>query len=157
MKTRRTAKVAEAIRQVVSSAILIELRDPRVQNVTVLHVEVPSDLRTAKVFVSILGDEKTERLTLQGLEAARGWLQSKIADQLQLRLTPILKFVVDNGVKKSIEVSKMLRELNGGEDLQEPPDSHETEVQFESAADDQSDHHEAATDPVNRGDTEFET
>lgn len=111
MNTRRTAKVAEAIRQVVSSAILIELRDPRVQNVTVLHVEVPVDLRTAKVYVSILGDEKTERLTLQGLNAARGWLQSKIADQLQLRLTPILTFVVDHGIKKSIEVSKMLREI----------------------------------------------
>ena len=113
MKTRRTAKVSEAIRQVVSSAILIELRDPRVKNVTVLHVDVPSDLRTAKIYVSILGDEKAERLTLQGLEAARGWLQSRIADQLQLRLTPILSFIVDPGVKKSIEVSKMLREIQG--------------------------------------------
>ena len=113
MKTRRTAKVAEAIRQVVSSAILIELRDPRVKNVTVLHVDVPSDLRTAKIYISILGDEKTERLTLKGLEAARGWLQSKIADQLQLRLTPILSFVVDQGIKKSIEISKTLREING--------------------------------------------
>ncbi len=113
MKTRRTAKVAEAIRQVVSSAIVIELRDPRVKNVTVLHVEVPSDLRTAKIYVSILGDEKAEKLSLQGLNAARRWLQSKIADQLQLRLTPILSFVTDHGVKKSIEVSKKLREING--------------------------------------------
>lgn len=112
MKTRRTAKVAEAIRQVVSSAILIELRDPRVKNVTVLHVDVASDLRTAKVYVSILGDEKTERLSLKGLEAARGWLQSRIADKLELRLTPVLTFIVDQGVKKSIEVSRMLREMN---------------------------------------------
>lgn len=122
MKTRRTAKVAEAIRQVVSSAVLIELRDPRVKNVTVLHVDVPSDLRTAKVYVSIMGDEKAERLTLQGLEAARGWLQSKIADQLQLRLTPILSFVVDHGIKKSAEVSKMLREINLSEDGMEDED-----------------------------------
>ncbi len=111
MKTRRTARVSEAIRQVVSSAILVELRDPRVKNVTVLHVDVPSDLRTAKIYISILGDEKSERLTLKGLEAARGWLQSRIADQLQLRLTPILSFVIDSGIKKSIEVSKMLREI----------------------------------------------
>lgn len=122
MKTRRTAKVAEAIRQVVSSAVLIELRDPRVKNVTVLHVDVPSDLRTAKIYVSIMGDEKAERLTLQGLEAARGWLQSKIADQLQLRLTPILSFVVDHGIKKSAEVSKMLREINLSEDEMEDED-----------------------------------
>jgi ribosome-binding factor A len=112
MKTRRTAKVAEAIRQVVSSAILFGLRDPRVKNVTVLHVEVPTDLRTAKVYVSILGDEKQAALSLQGLNSARGWIQSRIADELQLRLTPVLTFVVDQGVKKSIEVSKMLRELH---------------------------------------------
>lgn len=115
MKTRRTAKVSEAIRQVVSSAILIELRDPRVKNVTVLHVDVSQDLRTAKVYVSILGDDKAERLSLQGLNASRGWLQSKIADQLQLRLTPILTFISDQGIKKSVEVSKMLREIDGGE------------------------------------------
>ncbi|TWT58600.1 Ribosome-binding factor A [Thalassoglobus neptunius] len=111
MKSRRTAKVAEAIRQVVSSAILIELRDPRVKNVTVLNVDVAGDLRTAKVYVSILGDEKTELLSLKGLNAARGWLQSRIADQLQLRLTPVLTFLVDGGVKKSIEVSRRLHEL----------------------------------------------
>lgn len=115
MTTRRTAKVAQAVRQVVSSAILFELRDPRVKNVTVLHVEVATDLRTAKVYISILGDEKTEILTMKGLEAARGWLQSKIADELQLRLTPVLTFVVDMGVKKSIEVARLLREIHPDE------------------------------------------
>lgn len=119
MPSRRTAKVAQAIRQVVSTAILFELRDPRVKNVTVLHVEVAGDLRTAKVMISILGDEKTEQLTVKGLEAARGWIQSRIADELQLRLTPVLTFVVDHGIKKSLEVSKLLRELH-------PPEEGET-------------------------------
>lgn len=117
--------MAEAIRQVVSSAILFELRDPRVQNVTVLHVEVPTDLRTAKVYVSILGDEKAEGLTLQGLNSARGWIQSRIADELQLRLTPVLTFVADRGVKKSIEVSRMLKELQPHEDEEHSPASAE--------------------------------
>jgi ribosome-binding factor A len=112
MTTRRTAKVAEAIRQVVSSAILFEMRDPRVKNITVLRAEVPTDLRTAKIYVSVMGDEKDHRLSLQGLESARGWLQSRIADELQLRLTPILTFIMDPGVKKSIEVSRLLRELD---------------------------------------------
>jgi ribosome-binding factor A len=111
MTTRRTAKVAAAIRQVVSTAILMELRDPRVKGVTVLNVEVPTDLRTAKVYITVLGDEKSARLSLKGLEAARGWIQSRIADELQLRLTPILSFVIDPGVKKSIEVSRLLREI----------------------------------------------
>ena len=120
MKTRRTAKVAEAIRQVVSSAVLFEMRDPRVKNLTILHVEVPSDLRTAKVYLSVLGDEKTAQLSLQGLNSARGWIQSRIADELQLRLTPVLTFVLDQGVKKSIEVSRMLRELNPPAESESP-------------------------------------
>lgn len=112
MSSRRTAKVAEAIRQVVSTAILFGLRDPRVQNVTVLRVETPVDLRTSKIFVSVFGEEKVQRLTMKGLDAARGFLQSKIAEELDLRFTPVLTFVLDQGVKKSIETSKLLRKLD---------------------------------------------
>ena len=112
MTTRRTEKVAEAIRQVVSTAILFGLRDPRVQNVTILRVETPIDLRTSKIYVSVLGDEKTQRLTMKGLDAARGYLQSKIAEELDLRFTPVLTFILDQGVKKSIEASRLLRKLD---------------------------------------------
>jgi len=115
MKTRRTAKVAEAVRQVVSSAVLFELRDPRVKNVTILAAEVASDLRTAKVFISVMGDEATQKLCLHGLNSARGFIQSQIADKLQLRLTPVLTFVMDDGIKKSIEISKMLKELEAND------------------------------------------
>ncbi len=111
MSTRRTAKVAEAIREVVSSTILFELRDPRVKHVTVLHVEVTGDLRNAKVSVSVMGDEREQALTLHGLESARGFLQSKIAERLDLRYTPVLTFQLDQGVKRSIEASRILREL----------------------------------------------
>ncbi len=114
MNTRRTAKIAAAVRQVVSSVILFELRDPRVKNVTVLRTEVAEDLRTAKVFVSVMGDETEQRLAVHGLNSARGFIQSKIADELQLRLTPVLTFVLDQGVKKSIEVSRTLRAVQGG-------------------------------------------
>jgi ribosome-binding factor A len=142
MNTRRTAKVAQAIRQVVSSAILIELRDPRVKNVTVVNVEVPADLRSAKIYVSILGDEKAARLALQGLGSARGWLQSKIADEIDLRYTPILSFVVDEGVKKSIAAAKLLREIQIKDGVL-PPDSAETESEEaeEEAPDDLSEGH----------------
>ncbi len=112
MTTRRTEKVAEAIRQVVSTAILFGLRDPRVQHVTILRVETPFDLRTSKIYVSVLGNEKTQRLTLKGLDAARGYLQSKIAEELDLRFTPVLTFILDQGVKKSIEASRLLRKLD---------------------------------------------
>lgn len=114
MSHRRTAKVAQAIRQVVSTAILTELRDPRVKKVTVLNVEVPPDLRSAKVYVSVMGEEREGYLVLRGLQSARGFLQSRIADEIDLRWTPILEFVLDSGVKKSIEASKTLREAGVG-------------------------------------------
>lgn len=110
MSTRRNAKIAQAIRQVVSSVILIELRDPRIAQVTVLGTEVAEDLRSAKIFVSVMGSDSAQRLAVQGLNAARGFLQSRIADELKLRQTPILSFVLDQGVKHSIQVARLLRE-----------------------------------------------
>jgi ribosome-binding factor A len=113
MSTRRNAKIAQAVRQVVSSVILFELRDPRIEHVTVLGTEVAEDLRSARVFVSVMGTESAQRLAVSGLNAARGFIQSRIADELKLRQTPILSFVLDQGVKRSIEVSKTLREASG--------------------------------------------
>ncbi len=111
MSSRRVAKVARAIKEIVSTAILFELKDPRIQNVTVLNVEVSSDLRYAKVYCSVMGDERTQQLSMQGLNSARGFLQAKLASQLQIRYTPILRFVLDQGVKKSIETSRLLRQI----------------------------------------------
>jgi ribosome-binding factor A len=111
MSSRRTAKVAEAVREQVSTAILFGLKDPRVKYVTVTRVEVSPDLRSAKVYVSVMGDEKTQRLTLRGLESARGFLQAKLAERVQIRYTPILHFQLDQGVKRSIEASRLLREV----------------------------------------------
>jgi ribosome-binding factor A len=108
MAGRRLERVAEAIREVVSSAILMQMKDPRVQGVTVLRVEVTGDLRHAKVFVSLMGDARQQKLTLHGLEHARGFLQSKIAERLQTRWTPVIHFVVDESVKKSIEISRLI-------------------------------------------------
>jgi ribosome-binding factor A len=129
MSSRRIAKVAEAVREQVSTSILFELRDPRVKYVTVTRVEVSPDLRSAKVYVSVMGDEKTQRLTLHGLESARGFLQAMIAERVQLRYTPILQFRLDDGVKRSIETSRLLREV-----LAEPPQVAEAAIEDDAAA-----------------------
>lgn len=111
MNTRRVARAAEAIRESVSTTVLFDLRDPRVKNVTVLRADVSGDLRNAKVYVSIMGDAKTQSLTMHGLESARGFIQSKVADRLQTKNTPVLKFVLDPGVKLSAETSQTLRSV----------------------------------------------
>lgn len=110
MSSRRIAKITSAIREQVSSSILFDLKDPRVNNVTVTRVEVSPDAQLAKIYVSILGDEKEQQLCLHGLRSARGFLQSKVAARIQTRYTPILEFVNDPGVKKSIEISRIIRE-----------------------------------------------
>ncbi len=111
MASRRMLKAAEAIREVVSMAILTEIRDPRVQHVTVTGVEVTPDMRSAKVKVSIMGDEGRQQLCLRGLNSSAGFLQSKVAKRIDTRYTPRLTFELDPGVKKSLEVGRILHEL----------------------------------------------
>lgn len=111
MVTRRTAKASRAIREVVSKVILFELNDPRVKDVTVLDVEVAPDMRSAKVHVSIMGDSQAQNLTLHGLNSARGFLQKRIGQEIDTRYTPILSFVKDDSVKKSIQAARILQQL----------------------------------------------
>lgn len=109
--SRRTEKLARLIRESVSRSVLFEVRDPRVKNVTVLGVDVAGDLRSAKVKVSILGSEKDEALALHGLRSCRGFLQQRLNDHVDLRYTPLLSFEADDSVKKSIEASRILRQI----------------------------------------------
>ncbi|NLF06632.1 MAG: 30S ribosome-binding factor RbfA [Pirellulaceae bacterium] len=116
MSSRRLEKAASAIRGVVSMAILAELKDPRVRDATVTAVEVSPDMRYAKVYVSVMGDEKHQKLTLRGLQSAAGFLQAKIAERIDMRYTPKLSFLLDQGVKRSIAVAKILQEVLPPED-----------------------------------------
>src|SRR5262245_62052371 len=110
MKAHRLARVAEAVREVASETILYELRDPRVKHVTVTRAEVSGDLQHAKVYVSVMGTPKEQQLALYGLRHAAGFVQSKLARRLQTRFTPVLQFVLDQGVKHSIEMTRLINE-----------------------------------------------
>ena len=130
MVSRRVARLSQAVREVVSTAILFHLRDPRIKNVTVLRVEVAGDVRTAKVYVSVLGTEKERALCLHGLNASRGFIQSKVADRIETRYTPVLKFVLEDAVSSGAEeADRILKELEQErlerEDESAVADSHE--------------------------------
>ena len=155
MSSRRTQKAAEAVREVVSMSILRDLKDPRVRHVTVTFVEVSPDLRESKVHVSIMGSETEQHLCLRGLQSAAGFLQSKLAANIDMRYTPRLTFVIDQGVKRSIEVMRILQQLRPAEevvdddaetdyvaedDLDESDDESAT---GESSAEDDAEHHDA--------------
>jgi ribosome-binding factor A len=113
MKTHRLARVAEAIREVAAETILFEMHDPRIKMVTVTRAEVSADLQHAKVFVSVMGTESQQKLTLRGLQHAAGFIQSKLAKRLQTRFTPTVRFVLDRGVKNSIEMTRLINEALG--------------------------------------------
>jgi len=112
-------------------AILTELRDPRIRNVTVTYVEMAGDMRQAKVHVSVMGDETQQDLSLQGLQNASGFLQQKVAQRIDTRYTPRLKFVLDQGVKNSLEVRRILEEVLPAEpdeaDQTQPTDPTDTD------------------------------
>jgi ribosome-binding factor A len=127
MKTHRLARVAEAVREVASQTILFEVRDPRVKNVTVTRAEVSGDLQHAKVFVSVMGSKREQQRCMNGLKHAAGFVQSKLAGRLQTRFTPVIEFVLDEGVKKSIEMTRLINEALG----HAPPASAEPETGVE--------------------------
>ncbi len=120
MSSRRLLKAAEAIREVVGMAILTELRDPRVRDVTVTCVEVAPDRRSARVHVSVMGDETRQNLSLRGLRSAAGFLQQRLHERIDTRYTPRLQFVLDRGIKNSLEVARILRDVLPPDDVTEP-------------------------------------
>lgn len=108
MKSHRLARVNEVIREVAANAVLFQIKDPRVKGVTVTRAEVSADLQHAKVYVSVMGSEKEQKLTMYGLASAAGFIQTQLAERLTTRYVPHVTFVVDEGVKKSIAIAQIL-------------------------------------------------
>ena len=121
MSSRRVLKAAQAIREVVSMAIIAELKDPRISDVTVTLVEVSPDMRLAKVNVSVMGDETKQKLCLRGLQNSAGYLQKKVGKRIDTKYTPRIEFVLDEGLKHAMLVTRILDEV-----LPKEPESAET-------------------------------
>ena len=110
MSGGRMRRVDEAVREVLSAAITQGLKDPRVGFVTVTSVETSPDLRHARVFVSVLGDDPQRGRTLDGLRSAHGYLQRRVARELTLKHTPTLEFLYDDSVDRSLRIQALLEE-----------------------------------------------
>lgn len=108
MATERMRRVNEVIREVVGEAIASELEDPRIGFVTVTAVDTSPDLRSARVFVSVLGDERERERSLAGLRASHGLLQARIASEMRIKYTPTLSFHYDDGPERGIRLARLL-------------------------------------------------
>jgi ribosome-binding factor A len=108
--TERMRRVNEAVREALAEA-LGELKDPRIGFVTVTGVETSPDLRHARVYVSVLGNERKREKTLEGLDSAHGVLQAKLASELRMKRTPQLTFQYDPTVAEGVRMSQLIDEL----------------------------------------------
>ena len=113
MTSRRQERVDEIIRRKVSETILFEIKDPRIAFVTVTRVETSRDFSLAKIHVSVMGEKEQQQQTCEILQKAAKFIQSRVAPILKTRNIPIIKFVLDESVKKSIRVSQLLHEAMG--------------------------------------------
>ena len=111
MSSRSVLKAAQAIREVVSMAIITDLKDPRIRDVTVTLVEVSPDMRQAKVNVSVMGDQTKQDLCLRGLQNSAGFLQQKVGKRVDTRYTPRLQFVLDKGIQHALMVTRILEDV----------------------------------------------
>lgn len=110
MSSRRCLRVAEMIKQITSRVILYELADPRVGFVTVTEVDVAPDMRSAQVKLSVLGDDTRGRLCLAAVRRAAGRIQGEVNRELGMKILPRLHFILDDSVKKSVEISRLLHQ-----------------------------------------------
>jgi ribosome-binding factor A len=108
MPPGRIRRVEEAVRAVLGETISKDLQDPRVGFVTVTAVKTSQDLRHARVFVSVLGDERARDASLDGLRSAQGFLQARVAAELRLKYTPTLSFEFDDSVQRGMRISQLI-------------------------------------------------
>ena len=110
MLSRRLEMIGRTIRDSVSDAIQNRLSDPRIQGmISVTRVETAGDLRSARVYLSVLGvDEKQQELSLRGISHASGRIQRYLAKKLTIRTCPTLSFHLDDSLKKGYQITKLI-------------------------------------------------
>ncbi|MGB7587481.1 MAG: 30S ribosome-binding factor RbfA [Solirubrobacterales bacterium] len=110
MPAPRMRRINEMLREVIGTAIATDLSDPRIGFITVTSVETSPDLRAAKVYVSVLGDQKARDEALAGLQSSHGVIQSRIAAETRMKRTPTLSFRYDATVEQGMRISRLLEE-----------------------------------------------
>jgi ribosome-binding factor A len=108
MASDRMRRVDEAVRQVLSDAVAQDLQDPRIGFVTMTSVKTTSDLRHARVYVSVLGTEEERSATLAGLSSAHGALQRRLARELRMKRTPTLEFLYDDTTDRAMRLEAII-------------------------------------------------
>lgn len=111
----KNIRVNSEVQREMSQIIREDLKDPRIHPMTsVMSVEVTPDLKYAKIFVSVLGDEEEKEKTMEGLRKSASYARHQLARRMNLRNTPELTFVLDTSIEYGVKMSKRIQELNHG-------------------------------------------
>lgn len=116
MGTTRPERVAEAIRKEISTMIQEELKDPRIGFTTITKVEITPDLRYAKIYYTVLGNEKAKKSTEIALKNAKGFIKGHIGDRLKLRYTPEIIFKVDESIEYADKIERLFDKIHREKD-----------------------------------------
>ena len=119
MTSRRLERTSRVLKEAISRVIIQEVSDPRMGFVTVTRVEPSPDLKSARVHVSVLGDDAVCRRTFKGLEHAAGFIQRSVVRLIVLRNIPALTFVRDDSIKRSVRISRILADARAEEPSKE--------------------------------------
>ncbi len=111
----KNTRINEEVRKELSNIIQHEIKDPRIAPMTsVTLVEVATDLKSAKAYISVLGDEKQQKDTLAGLRSAEGYIRRQLAHSINLRNTPEISFIADQSIEYAIHMSELIDQVNKG-------------------------------------------
>jgi ribosome-binding factor A len=113
-RSRRSERLADLIRQVLGELLEREVKDPRIGFTTLTEVQLTGDLRQARAYVSILGDEEARRQSMEGLAAAKTFLRHQLAHRLQLRHTPEIEFQLDRSQEYNERLDELIRRTKTG-------------------------------------------
>ena len=109
----KNTRINGEVRRVLSAIIQNEIKDPRIHPMTsVVEVEVAPDLKSAKAYISVLGDEQAQRDTLEGLRSAEGYIRRALARTVNLRNTPEIRFIMDQSIEYGVHMSKLIDDVN---------------------------------------------
>ena len=111
MSSQRPGRVQEALRQEISKIVQVEMKDPRVGFITVTKVDLTKDLRYARVYFSILGEDKDKKLALKGLNNAKGYIKGLVADRIKLRFMPEIAFAIDESLEHTKHIYDILDQI----------------------------------------------
>jgi ribosome-binding factor A len=125
MTTRRQERVAERIHEEVGNLLLLEIKDPRVANVNVVDVVVTPDIKLAKIYVTVLGDEQEHKQAMEGLQHAVSFIRREVARRLQLRFAIDLMFVLDASWKRGSRVDELLEQIHAESAQTTPTDAND--------------------------------